>query len=165
MLRTRLLPALLLPAALLITLTTAQAQTPSAIVPQTGSVGINTDGSTADASALLDVKSTTQGVLVPRMNAQQRGLISTPATGLLVYQTDAPAGFFFYNCTAWTSLSASAQALPTGGTTGQVLSKVDGTNYNTTWTTPSAGRTAWSNSRISSGAASYPRARSSGRKA
>jgi hypothetical protein len=32
-----------------------------------------------------------------------------------------------------------ANPLPTGGTTGQVLSKVDGTNYNTTWVTPSGG--------------------------
>jgi hypothetical protein len=32
-----------------------------------------------------------------------------------------------------------ANPLPTGGTTGQVLSKVDGTNYNTTWTTVSGG--------------------------
>ena len=31
------------------------------------SVGINTDGSTADASAMLDVKSTTKGLLPPRM--------------------------------------------------------------------------------------------------
>ncbi len=124
---------------------------------QTGSVGINTDGSTADASALLDVKSTTQGLLIPRMTAQQRGLIGSPATGLMVYQTDGTAGFYFYNGTAWTSLSASGtpgpqgsagpagpqgpagQGVPTGGTAGQVLSKVDATDYNTTWTTPSTG--------------------------
>ncbi|SOD90396.1 beta strand repeat-containing protein [Spirosoma fluviale] len=81
---------------------------------QTGSLSINTDGSTADGSALLDVKSTNQGILVPRMNAQQRGLISSPATGLLVYQTDGTAGFYFYNGTAWTSLSASGTTGPKG---------------------------------------------------
>lgn len=31
------------------------------------------------------------------------------------------------------------QGVPTGGTTGQVLAKIDGTNYNTQWVTPSAG--------------------------
>jgi hypothetical protein len=36
-----------------------------------------------------------------------------------------------------------ANPLPTGGTTGQVLSKVDGTNYNTTWTTVSGGAATW----------------------
>jgi Collagen triple helix repeat (20 copies) len=105
--RFRFLPSSLLTGvALLATLTVAQAQN--------GSVAVNTDGSNADASALLDVKSTTQGVLVPRMSAQQRGLIGSPATGLLVYQTDAPAGFYFYNGTAWTSLSSAGATGPQG---------------------------------------------------
>ncbi len=68
-------------------------------------MGVNTDNSNPDASAILDVKSTTQGMLVPRMTQSQRNLIATPATGLLVYQTDGTAGFYFYNGTAWTSLS------------------------------------------------------------
>jgi hypothetical protein len=85
----------LLLAIMLISITATQAQT---------NVGVNTN--TPDASAALDVTSTTQGMLVPRMTATQRGLISSPATGLLVYQTDAPAGFYFYNGTAWTTLSS-----------------------------------------------------------
>lgn len=112
--RLRAFAALLTALCLLVTFTTAQAQSSSvAVVPQlqTGSVGINTDGSTADASALLDVKSTTQGVLVPRMNAAQRGLVSTPATGLLVYQTDAPAGFYFHNGSATWADVAGATAV------------------------------------------------------
>ncbi len=56
-------------------------------------VGINTN--MPDASAALDVTATDKGMLVPRMTAAQRGLISSPATGLLVYQTDAPAGFYY----------------------------------------------------------------------
>ena len=114
MFRIPLPTSLLTGAALLLTLTTANAQTGAALVPQNGSVGINTDGSSADASALLDVKSTTQGVLVPRMSAQQRGLIGSPATGLLVYQTDGTAGFYFYNGTAWTALSGSGTTGPQG---------------------------------------------------
>lgn len=69
-------------------------------------MAINTSGTTADGSAMLDVSSTTQGVLVPRMTASQRGSISSPATGLLVYQTDGTAGFYFYNGSAWVSLNA-----------------------------------------------------------
>ena len=110
------------------------------------SVAINNDGSTADNSAILDLKSTNQGVLVPRMTASQRALIASPATGLMVYQTDAPVGFYFYNGTSWTSLNgtngangANGQGVPTGGTANQVLAKIDGTNYNTQWVTPSAG--------------------------
>ena len=57
------------------------------------SLGINTDGSAPNSSAILDVSSVTKGMLVPRMTAAQRTAISPIATGLLVYQTDAPEGF------------------------------------------------------------------------
>jgi hypothetical protein len=58
-------------------------------------VAINTDGSTADPSAVLDVKSTAKGVLVPRMALSDRNLITSPATGLLIYQTDNTPGFYY----------------------------------------------------------------------
>jgi hypothetical protein len=118
----------------------------NAFIIKAQSVAINTDGSSAAASALLDVKSTTQGILIPRMTAAQRTAIATPATGLMVYQTDATAGFYFYNGTAWTSLNGTngtngtnGQGVPTGGTANQVLAKVNGTDYNTAWVTPSGG--------------------------
>ncbi|MBC5861867.1 hypothetical protein [Flavobacterium turcicum] len=112
------------------------------------SVAINTDGSTADPSAILDLKSSNQGVLVPRLTQTQRTAIATPATGLMVYQTDATAGFYFYNGTAWTSLNgangtngtngANGQGVPTGGTANQVLAKVNAADFNTQWVTPSS---------------------------
>ncbi|MHC1774929.1 MAG: fibrobacter succinogenes major paralogous domain-containing protein [Lentimicrobium sp.] len=64
-------------------------------------VGINTDNSLPDPSAILDVKSSSQGMLVPRMTSSQRTGISPAATGLLVYQTDTPAGFWYYTGTGW----------------------------------------------------------------
>ena len=51
-------------------------------------VGINTDGSAPDASAMLDVKSTSKGFLPPRMTILERDAISTPAEGLVIYNTD-----------------------------------------------------------------------------
>jgi hypothetical protein len=66
---------------------------------------INSDGSAAHSSAILDVKATDKGVLVPRMTQAQRNAIATPATGLLIYQTDATAGFYYYNGSAWTAVS------------------------------------------------------------
>ena len=52
-----------------------------------GQVGINTDGSDPDGSAMLDVKSTTKGVLFPRMTQIQIEAISNPANGLVVFCT------------------------------------------------------------------------------
>src|ERR1700744_2264880 len=80
-------------------------------------MSVNASGTPAAASAMLDVQSTSQGMLVPRMSRTQRGLINSPATGLLVYQTDAPAGFYFYNGTAWVSLSTGS---PTGAASGDL---------------------------------------------
>ncbi len=48
-------------------------------------VGINT--STPNASAALDIVSTNKGILIPRMTTTQRTAISTPAEGLIVYDT------------------------------------------------------------------------------
>lgn len=81
-------------------------------------MAINALGSAADASAMLDVSSTTQGVLIPRVTSVQRTAISSPATALLVYQTDATAGYYFYNRSAWTSLSGGGS--PTGSAGGDL---------------------------------------------
>jgi hypothetical protein len=70
------------------------------------SVSVNADGSTAHSSAMLDIKSTAKGLLIPRMNTSLRNAIANPATGLQVYDTDLNL-FYYYNGTAWVSLSAN----------------------------------------------------------
>ncbi len=87
-------------------------------------VAINLDGAAANASAMLDVQSTNKGLLIPRMTGTNRGNIVTPATGLLVYQTDAPVGFYFYNGTSWTRISAGIDASGTQN----YISKFTGSN-------------------------------------
>jgi hypothetical protein len=71
--------------------------------PSTGAAGIGT--TTPDASSLLEIKSITKGLLIPRMTLAQRNLIATPATGLMIYQTNSTPGFYYYNGTAWTAVS------------------------------------------------------------
>lgn len=58
-------------------------------------ISINTDDSPPDPSAILDLKSSSQGLLTPRMTAAQREAIANPATSLLVYQTDGDDGFYY----------------------------------------------------------------------
>jgi len=50
-------------------------------------VGISADGSNPDNSAMLDIKSTTGGLLIPRMTTVQRDSISSPAQSLLIFNT------------------------------------------------------------------------------
>lgn len=88
------------------------------------SVAINTDGSVADATALLDVKSSTKGMLIPRMTTAQRTGIATPATGLLVFDTDTNA-FWYYNGTAWMKLDVAGNNWSITGNSGTTA----GTNF------------------------------------
>jgi hypothetical protein len=79
-------------------------------------VGINADGSNADPSSILDIKSTTKGFLIPRMTQDQRNLITSPAPGLMIYQTDNTPGFYYYNGSAWERTATSTNASYTAGT-------------------------------------------------
>jgi hypothetical protein len=64
-----------------------------------GTVSVNNFAS-ASASACLDLTSTTQGMLPPRMTTTQQNAISTPAQGLTIYNTSTNL-LSTYNGTAW----------------------------------------------------------------
>jgi|GEM_PF-1708557 len=83
----------------------------AALAQTTPGVGIGTTA--PDASAALDIVSSTKGALLPRVASA--AAIATPATGLLVFQTSAPAGFY-YN--AGTAAAPSWQRLAGAGPTG-----------------------------------------------
>lgn len=70
------------------------------------SVAITNDASQPDPSAMLDIKSTNRGLLVPRMTLAQRNLIANPATGLMIYQTDVSAGYYYHNGMGWIALAS-----------------------------------------------------------
>jgi hypothetical protein len=69
-----------------------------------GQVGINT--ATPDASSALQIDSTNGGILIPRLQQADRDNILEPATGLMIYQTDAIAGFYYYNGSEWAAVGA-----------------------------------------------------------
>ena len=59
-----------------------------------------------DASAILDIVTTTKGVLLPRLTTTEVNAISSPATGLTVYNTTLNQ-LCFYNGTEWRKVSDS----------------------------------------------------------
>jgi len=73
-----------------------------------GNVLIGTTSSLT--SAKLQVDSTTQGLLTPRMTTAQKNAISSPATGLIVYDTSL-LSLYQYNGTAWTAVGGALQGL------------------------------------------------------
>ena len=78
-----------------------------------GSVGIGT--ASPNASAALDVNSTSKGLLLPTMTQTQRNGISNPATGLLIFQTDNTPGFYYFNGTTWAAFGVAGGG---GGSSG-----------------------------------------------
>lgn len=88
-------------------------------------VGIGTVN--PDVSAQLDVVSATKGLLVPRMNMSQRNGITTPATGLLIFQTDNKPGFYYFDGVSWVALSGSLSWSIQGNTGTDTLANFIGT--------------------------------------
>jgi hypothetical protein len=78
--------------------------TESARFGTNGALGLGT-GASINASARLQVDSTTQGFLPPRMTLAQRTAIASPATGLIVYQTDGVEGLWLRTSTGWVELT------------------------------------------------------------
>ena len=70
---------------------------------QAQGVGIGT--SAPAASAALEVKSTTGGLLLPRLTAAQRAAVPSPTDGLFVFQTDGTPGLYYYVGGVWLNVT------------------------------------------------------------
>jgi hypothetical protein len=73
-------------------------------------VGINT--TTPDVSSMLDISATDKGILIPRVsipNLNAAAPVTTPATSLLVYNTNGATGigFYYWDSTKWTPFTGS----------------------------------------------------------
>ncbi|MFP4529334.1 MAG: hypothetical protein ACLFQX_12365 [Candidatus Kapaibacterium sp.] len=75
---------------------------PHSLRAQNDNVGIGTQ--TPDASALVEMVSTSSGLLIPRMTEAQRNAIASPATGLVIWQTSGNFGFYYYDGSRWIPL-------------------------------------------------------------
>jgi hypothetical protein len=71
-------------------------------IDTSGNVGI---GTTANASAILDAQSTTKGVRMPNMTSTQKNAISSPAAGLMVFDTTL-AKLCIYTGAAWQTITS-----------------------------------------------------------
>jgi trimeric autotransporter adhesin len=89
------------------------------------SIEINANGGTANASAILDLKSTTKGFLLPRMTNAQMLAIPSPAQGLLAFCTDCGTNgdYYFYKGSAWVALGSTTVSVST--TVGSVSDNAD----------------------------------------
>ena len=72
-------------------------------------VSISADGSTANNSAMLDIISSDKGILIPRItldDASTASPISSPATGLMIYNENGtePIGFYHWDGSVWQKL-------------------------------------------------------------
>ena len=85
-------------------------------------VGINT--ASPHSSALLDLSSNSKGLLIPRLTTAQRTAVATPATGLLVYDSNLNE-FYYYDGTIWRALTSSNSGWSITGNAGTVA----GTNF------------------------------------
>lgn len=84
------------------------------ILSEAQNVSVNNAGIPADATAMLDVSSTTKGILIPRMRTSDRLLITSPATGLLLYDVDTNSFWYFFSG-AWKEIPNTSYSLTPGG--------------------------------------------------
>ncbi|MCT4582308.1 MAG: tail fiber domain-containing protein [Flavobacteriales bacterium] len=73
-------------------------------------VGVNTTGANPDASSILDISATDKGMLIPRVNIidlNTAAPVTTPATSLLVYNTNITTGegFYYWDGTSWVNIT------------------------------------------------------------
>ncbi len=93
-------------------------------------VAINTDGSAPDSSAILDIKSTNRGLLLPRMTTVQISEILNPAAGLLVFNTDS-SDFYGFNGSKWIALWDASDTISPWVCGDPITDSRDGKSYTT----------------------------------
>jgi hypothetical protein len=96
----------------------------STLTNNNNQIGIGS--SSVPNSAVLQVQSTTQGVLLPSMSSTQRIAIASPEMGLLVFQNTAPVGFFYFDGSNWQQLGVASSSSTSTGNEKTLIYTTDG---------------------------------------
>lgn len=104
------------------------------LTPSFGQIGIQTN--TPDASAILDIVSSDKGLLIPRViltvDLTSQSPVTSPATGLLVYNTGSnqQAGFYYWSGTTWIMLKPQEDddVMGPASSTDNAIARFDGTS-------------------------------------
>lgn len=86
-----------------------QAPADGAIIEGKTGIGV----SAPHTSAKLQIDATDAGILIPRMNSTQRANINSPAIGLMVYDIDLKA-FYYFDGITWKNVGSTGPIGPTG---------------------------------------------------
>lgn len=82
-------------------------------LPAISQVSVSNDGALPDQSAMLDIKSSDKGILIPRVSITSLTSavtpVSNPARGLLVYNMNSPynEGFYVWDGDSWSALAST----------------------------------------------------------
>ena len=106
-------------------------------------VAVSATTTTPDASAMLEVNSTAKGFLPPRMTTTQRDAITSPATGLVIYNTTTGC-LNYWRQTAWYEICGTCAPQPTQSNAGPDQLSLAGTSAVLAANTPTNGTGAWS---------------------
>src|SRR5687768_5329597 len=68
-----------------------------------GQVSINSTGAAPDRNSMLDVSSSSKGILIPRMTTGERDLMGEPTTGMMIFNSTTNT-FNYWNGSAWIAI-------------------------------------------------------------
>lgn len=103
-------------------------------------VALNDNGAISDPSAILDISSSSKGVLLPRMTSVNRDVIKSPATGLIIYNT-VTGQLEAWNGSGWYEMSSAVGGACIEHCLGVTTTVVDVVSAGQTWMDRNIGAT------------------------
>ncbi|MDD3878248.1 MAG: FISUMP domain-containing protein [Bacteroidales bacterium] len=97
-----------------------------------GNVKVGENPQITAPSALMELESTTKGILFPRLKTSERNAISSPVEGLMLFNTTTKCLEMYVN-NAWYSISCPAASIPPSAPLATSESNVDCSSFNANW--------------------------------